>query len=142
MGLLPRIPSRPTVAPATATPNQPSTALSQMVKAAPRIGSRLLGQPRRCEPVFEAYFTPYEPAQKAELAALDMPSSLRAAQTRRFIPKVRTLIGSITRSTTCAARRPFVIKRLIEAAGSGVEVSRIVGRGRSDLARAALEYGR
>ena len=119
---MPRIPSRPTVAPATATPNQPSTALSREGGSSDRFeaGSK---------PVFEAYFTPYEPAQKRTCGARYPPPLLpdetvypEGENPYRIDYAVYNL------------RSKAVIKRLIEAAGSG---SPRVGRGRSDLARAA-----
>ena len=113
---MPRIPSRPTVAPPTATPNQPNAALSREGGTSDRFeaGSKA---------VFEAYFTPYEPAQKAELAALDTLLAARRADDTVY-PK-----GENPYRIDYAVynlRSKAVIKRLIEAAGSGVEVRVLV----------------
>ena len=111
---MPRIPSRPTVAPATATPNQPSTALR--VKAAPRIGSRR-GQSRCLRPTLR-------------------PMSRRKRSLRRSIPSPPRRADETVYPegenpyridyAVYNLRSKAVIKRLIEAAGSGVEVRVLV----------------
>ena len=113
---MPRIPSRPTVAPPTATPNQPNAALSREGGSSDRFeaGSK---------PVFEAYFTPYEPAQKAELAALDTLLAARRADDTVYPEgenpyRIDYAVYNL--------RSKAVIKRLIEAAGSGVDVRVLV----------------
>ena len=77
---MPRIPSRPPAAPTVGQPRAPETGAPASPTANP---DAFEAKPKA---TFEAYFTPYEPAQKAELAALDAVLEARAADSTARIP--------------------------------------------------------
>jgi phosphatidylserine/phosphatidylglycerophosphate/cardiolipin synthase-like enzyme len=114
---MPRIPSRPPLAPTNLNPSAPA---APGVSDDSRRGDAF--EPK-AKPVFESYFTPYEPAQKAELAALDTLLAARKSDSKSYAP------GSNPYRIDYAVynlRSPAVIQRLITAAKNGVEVRVLV----------------
>jgi phosphatidylserine/phosphatidylglycerophosphate/cardiolipin synthase-like enzyme len=110
---MPRIPSRPPVAPTVGQPRAPETGTSPEPMANP---DAFEAKPKA---VFEAYFTPYEPAQKAELAALDAVLEARAADSTNYAAgenpyRIDYAVYNL--------RSGAVIDRLIKAANTGVDV--------------------
>jgi phosphatidylserine/phosphatidylglycerophosphate/cardiolipin synthase-like enzyme len=74
-------------------------------------------------PVFEAYFTPYDPAQKNELALIDEVLTNRRADPTNYPPgenphKIHYAVYNL--------RSPKIIEKLIEASKMGVDVKVLV----------------
>ncbi len=108
---MPRIPTRPPV-----TPNTP---LNHAPETTPSRGAPADAFEAKTTPIFEPFFTPYEPAQKAELAALDSLLNARRSDSTTYPAgenpyRIDYAVYNL--------RSKAVINRLIDAAQNGVDV--------------------
>lgn len=108
---MPRIPTRPPVTPNTPVNHAPETTPS---RSAPTDAFEA-----KTTPIFEPFFTPYEPAQKAELAALDTLLAARRADESAY-PEGKNPYR--IDYAVYNLRSKAVINRLIDAAQNGVDV--------------------
>lgn len=118
---MPRIPgSSSPVAPRFTTPTAPT---ADVQNTSVTTGVQNGFETARSESVFEAYFTPYDPAAKAEVALLDKVMAARKADPTVYPKgenpyKIQYAVYNL--------RSPGIIKRLIEATKMGVDVQVLI----------------